>query len=149
MGCDFHCWSLWGTGCAWTPIFLTLSGVFSSVVSGIKDTGFSSRGLSLSVLCLVTKRQGEEQCLYWKRICPGAYRVSPVGLGFLFLGYSKFHVPVWKQFYKVFIVLQNRVLSQGKFKTHQRIRYNKMRAPFLQAEMPSDDILGYWKLVFS
>lgn len=36
----------------------------------------------------------------------------------------------------------NRVLSQGKFKTHQRIRY-KMRASFLQDKTPSDDILGF------
>lgn len=27
---------------------------------------------------------------------------------FFFLGYSKFHVPAWKQFYKVFKVLQNK-----------------------------------------
>lgn len=122
---------------------LTLSCVFSSVVSGIKDTGFSSRGLSLSMLCLVTKWQGEERCLYWKRSCPAAYSVSPVGLGFFFLVTPNFMFQRGNSFTKFFKCYRtNRVLSQGKFKTHQRIRY-KMRASFLQDKTPSDNILGF------
>lgn len=123
---------------------LTLSCVFSSVVSGIKDTGFSSRGLSLSMLCLVTKWQGEEDVSTGREVALQHTASVLLGLGFFFfLVTPNFMFQRGNSFTKFLKCYRtNRVLSQGKFKTHQRIRY-KMRASFLQDKTPSDDILGF------